>query len=574
MNERAVSVADLRFRPIPRSTVEPEQLLDRIERASAAFHLDPLQPQIAACRGILRDRGVVNMAVVGRFKAGKSSLLNFIAGRAVLPVDVLPATAVVTTLSHGPVEQARLRYLDGRSQEIPLRRLAEFVTEQGNPGNARQLAMVDVELPSLVAYQGIRFVDTPGLGSVHRHNTRTAREWLPEIGVALVATSIDQPLSEDDLTLLDELERFTPETIVVLTKIDLAQDGQLERVTAFVKEQLVRRLGREPRVLPFSVRLGFDSVQESVRRYLQQHVAGRHGERAREILLHKLRMLAADARDYLGVALAAAEAGERAQTDLEALLEEERRELEQVRREIRSLAGHHEVRAREASRRGFMALAPDLTARVVADFDLRSREWRGNLAKTSAAYGHWVAEVLAQELGVVSPQGEEYLAEVATQAEAGMLRVVRAFQDRLSLNIERALQISFGGARFEVAQPQLSYPDVRVDWAFDVPLDLIWFLVPMPVFRGLIYRRLRGQLAWEVEKNLSRLAVDWADAVATMVTDLAEQARSFIEQGLATLDELIAHSPDKRARVEEALRELELIEAALRGGDADGGAAR
>ena len=574
MSVRAASVTDPEFRPIPRSPVEPEQLLDRIERVSVAFHLDPLRPQIAACRGILRDRGVVNVAVVGRFKAGKSSLLNFIAGRAVLPVDVLPATAVVTTLSYGPVEQAELRYLDGRIQEIPLERLAEFVTEQGNPGNVRQLAMVDVEVPSLAAYQGIRFVDTPGLGSLHRHNTRTAREWLPEIGAALVATSIDQPLSEDDLTLLDELERFTPETIVVLTKIDLAQDGQLERVTAFVKEQLVRRLGREPRVLPFSVRPGFDSAQESVRTYLRQHVAGRHEERAREILVHKLRMLAADARDYLGVALAAAEAGGRARTDLEALLEEERRELEQVRREIRLLAGDYEARAREASRRGFMTLAPDLTARVVADFDLRSREWRGNLAKTSAAYGHWVVEVLARELGVVSPQGEEYLADVVAQAEAGMLRVVRAFQDRLSLNIERALQISFAGARFEVAPPQRSHPDVRVDRAFDVPLDLIWFLVPMPVFRGLIYRRLRGQLAWEVEKNLSRLAVDWADAVATMVADLAEQARSFIAEEIATLDELIAHSPDERPRVEETLRELQLIEVALRGGDGECEAAR
>ncbi|MCL4368221.1 MAG: dynamin family protein [Actinobacteria bacterium] len=574
MNERTVSVADLGLWPIPRSTLEPEGLLNRLERVSAAFHLDSLRPQIAACRGILRDQGVVNVAVVGRFKAGKSSLLNFIAGRAVLPVDVLPATAVITTLNYGPVERARLRFLDGRSEEIPLERLAEFVTERGNPGNARQLAVADVELPSLAAYQGIRFVDTPGLGSAHVHNTRTAREWLPEIGAALVATGIDQPLSEDDLTLLVELERFTPETIVVLTKIDLAQNGQLERVTAFVREQLVQRLGREPRVLPFSVRPGFDSAQELVRKYLRQHVAGRHEERAREILVHKLRMLASDARDYLSVAHAAAEAGEKAQTDLEVLLNEERRDLDQVRREVRLLAGDYEARAREASRRGFVTLGPDLTARVVANFDERSREWRGNLAKTSAAYSQWVAEVLAQELGAASPQGEEFLGELVTQAEAGFVRVVRAFQDRLTLHIERALETSFGGVRFEVTLPQLSHPDVRVDRAFDVPLDLLWFLVPMPIFRRLIYRRLRGQLAWEVEKNLARLAVGWADAMVVTVADVAEQARLFIEQELATLDELLAHSVDKRPQVEEALRELQLIDTSLRGDNGESAAAR
>lgn len=570
MHEHIAPVTHPRLAPGAPSSAEAEEMLGRLERVSEAFHLHILEPQIAACRRILRDQGVVNVAVVGRFKAGKSSFLNFIVGQAVLPVDVLPATAVVTTLSSGPTARVRLRYLDARSEEVPLEHLAEFVTEQGNPQNVRQLAIVDVELPKLAAYGGIRFVDTPGLGSVHQHNTRTAREWLPEIGAAVVATSMDQPLSEDDLTLLAELERVTPETIVVLTKIDLAEDGQVERVAAFVKAQLAQRLGRESLVLPFSVRPGFARAQEAVRSYLREHVAAQRQERAQEILLHKVRALAVDTRDYLGLALAAAEAGERARTDLEALLDGERRDLEQVRREIRLLAGDHALRARETLRRSFMAFAPELTARVVTDFDLRAPEWRGNLAKTSAAYSEWVAEVLARELRAVSPQGEEFLAELVTQAEAGFLRLLGAFQDRLSENVERALRISFAGARFEATLPGVSHPDVRVDRAFDVPLDLIWFLVPMPLFRRLIYRRLRGQLAWEMEKNLARLAVDWGEAMAGTVADMAEQARSFIEQELGTLEGLTTRPIEERPRVEEALHEVEVIERAVRSGDDQG----
>jgi hypothetical protein len=219
-----------------------------------------------------------------------------------------------------------------------------------------------------------------------------------------------------------------------------------------------------------------------------------------------------------------------------------------------------------------MAFAPELTERVVTDFDLRAPGWRGNLAKTSAAYSEWVAEVLARELGAVSPQGEELLADFVTQAEAGFLRLVGGFQDRLSENVERALRISFAGARFEATLPEVSHPDVRVDRPFDVPLELIWFLVPMPLFRRLIYRRLRGQLAWEMEKNLARLAVDWGEAMAGTVADMAEQARSFIEEELGTLEGLTARSVEERPRVEDALHELELIERILANGHGDQGA--
>ena len=95
-----------------------------------------------------------------------------------------PATAVVTRITYGARDRAVVRYLDGSSEEIPLERLTEFVTERQNPDNVKNVNEVDVDLASLEPYRGIRFVDTPGLGSVFAHNTRTSLEWLPEVGAA------------------------------------------------------------------------------------------------------------------------------------------------------------------------------------------------------------------------------------------------------------------------------------------------------------------------------------------------------------------------------------------------------
>ena len=55
----------------------------------------------------------------------------------------------------GVLERVLVHGLAGESFEIPLTRLAEFVTERGNPANEKRVAVVDVELPGLAASRGI-----------------------------------------------------------------------------------------------------------------------------------------------------------------------------------------------------------------------------------------------------------------------------------------------------------------------------------------------------------------------------------------------------------------------------------
>jgi len=76
-----------------------ESGLAAVRDIQANFQLDSLLPQISALSRSLPERHAVNVAVVGRFKAGKSSFLNQIVGREILPVDILPATSVITQIS-------------------------------------------------------------------------------------------------------------------------------------------------------------------------------------------------------------------------------------------------------------------------------------------------------------------------------------------------------------------------------------------------------------------------------------------------------------------------------------------
>ncbi len=194
-------------------------ILDRVSDLAGELKLANLQPQIASCRRLCNGSHSIDVAVFGRFKAGKSSFLNSLTGRAVMPIGVVPLTAVVTRLRYGPAERAEVRFLNTTTQAVSLEEIGLYVGEDANPNNERQVASVEVELPALKGFEPLQFVDTPGLGSAFTHNTQVTLQWLPNVGAALVAVSCDAPLSERDLALLEELRSHTPRIVLLLTKV-------------------------------------------------------------------------------------------------------------------------------------------------------------------------------------------------------------------------------------------------------------------------------------------------------------------------------------------------------------------
>jgi GTP-binding protein EngB required for normal cell division len=536
----------------------PGTALQRLDAICRGFRIDSLRPQLDACAEMLKDGDGVDVAVVGRFKAGKSSFLNSLVGRPLVPVAALPLTAVVTRLRHGARDRAVVRHQDGREEEILPDRLTEFVTEQRNPNNEKAVAIVDVETPSLEPYQGIRFVDTPGLGSVFTHNTRTSMDWLPRVGAALLAVSIDQPLSEYDTSLLKELAKHTPEVSILLTKADLVTPQELAEVTHFIGEQLGSQRNGAVRVFPFSIRPGYEGLRETVQQHLLQHVAHRHEERSQEIIWHKLRSLVDGCRQYLHIALSAASGAAEAREELRRQLERERQSLSAVRNEIWVLSMDLTGRVQADALERCLGHSAELVARLTADLRSVMTQWRGHLGRTAAQFAQWASDALCAELGPLShKEGDELAARHLAAAQDSLTRVVRAFQNRLAKEIDRALHLTFTGASFEGAIRHPERPDVRLSRVFDIPFEILWFVIPMPIFRPLVNRHFVGRLPWEVDKNLHRIAAQWSQAIAASIDGLARQAQDFMREELATIEGLISNAQDQRAAIEQALAALD-----------------
>ncbi len=215
------------FHPSRPSTPMPassgfQPALDLAADVAARYEISALSGLLASTRASV-GQDEISVAVLGRFKAGKSSFLNHFIGRNILPVGVVPVTAVVTEIRYGAREEARVHHRDGRDPEVPLDQIGGYISEKENPENTKQVDLITVELPELRRFRGLKFVDTPGLESALSHNTQTSLDWLPNVGLALVAVSVDPPLSQRDIDLLKSLYQYTPKVGVLLTKADLAE---------------------------------------------------------------------------------------------------------------------------------------------------------------------------------------------------------------------------------------------------------------------------------------------------------------------------------------------------------------
>ena len=202
-----------------------------------------------------------NLAVVGQFKRGKSTLMNAIIGRDLLPTGVLPLTSAITALCYGPRERVLLQRQGwAREQEIQLGDLADYVTERGNPGNEKGLSEARVELPLRFLRRGLYFIDTPGVGSGQHENTATTRAFLPQADAVIFVTSVEAPLSEAEELFLRDIREHARKLFVVVNKVDVLAGDEQDEVLAYIGSRLSSVLATDGiPIFPVSARQALDA---------------------------------------------------------------------------------------------------------------------------------------------------------------------------------------------------------------------------------------------------------------------------------------------------------------------------
>ncbi len=227
------------------------RLIREIEEIVTRHGLVEFRPRIASLASRLAENNL-EVALFGRVNSGKSSLLNALLGTDVLPVGVNPITAVPTKLRYGSELRATVAFGSGTDELVTVADFRSLITEEGNPGNQRNVVRAVVEVPSPRLRQGIALVDTPGLGSLAQRGAAETMAYLPACDLALLLIDAGTALNEEDLGTLRLLYEAGIPALLLLSKADLLHNQDLYRVAAYIESQIEQNLGLKIDVHPVS----------------------------------------------------------------------------------------------------------------------------------------------------------------------------------------------------------------------------------------------------------------------------------------------------------------------------------
>ncbi len=215
----------------PSTTGQPEgasqqavAVLDELMSRAAEFELAAPPPALARYRDKLRENSY-KVLVVGEAKRGKSTFVNALIGRDLLPTDVDVATSQVFSIRPSEREACRLRFEDGSAREISVDDLPKYGSQVmldagAVPMPEEIIRWIEVDVPIQFLPKGVSILDTPGLGALYAGHARITHRFVPEADAVIFVLESGQPVIEDDLKFIEQILTITKSIFFIQTKID------------------------------------------------------------------------------------------------------------------------------------------------------------------------------------------------------------------------------------------------------------------------------------------------------------------------------------------------------------------
>ncbi len=181
------------------------------------------------------------ISVIGQFKRGKSTLLNRMLGESLLPVGIVPVTSAVTRVEYGE-KSAAVHFENGIIREVAFDELSEYISEQENPDNERGVSSVTLRTPAPFLKDGLILVDTPGVGSFHKHNSDAAYAFIKESDAVIFALSVDSPINEIEIDFLKNAKEYAAKFYFAVNKMDVVSEEDLNAYLDYCRRLLCRIL--------------------------------------------------------------------------------------------------------------------------------------------------------------------------------------------------------------------------------------------------------------------------------------------------------------------------------------------
>lgn len=237
--------------------VERKQELQ--ERFDAALQigkeLETRYPEVLSVRPVMEDLQTLRenwenerfeIVVVGEFSTGKSTFINALLKREILPSKVTPTTATVNFIRHlnelgedckEPI--AKVHFKNDDIIEIPYHDLSDYVTEMSEKVNVSEnIRYVDLYVDSPYLENGVVLVDTPGLQALNLEHERITKEQIKKSNASILLFNMEQPGKLTEIKFLRDLSESIDRIFFVANRLDGVPQDQVQEV----KDQLEKSL--------------------------------------------------------------------------------------------------------------------------------------------------------------------------------------------------------------------------------------------------------------------------------------------------------------------------------------------
>ena len=549
------------------------QVLDRLAELAASRGDSAGEAALRAARERL-SAGRLNLAVLGEFKRGKSTLINRLLGEPVLPVGVVPMTSLPILVEHGPRPEVEVELASGEGLRLGPGDLSDYATEAGNPDNRRQVRRVVVRHPAPILAEGVVLVDTPGIGSAHDHNTEVAHRALAEADAAVFVFSVDSPASRAELDFLRSVRERVGRLILVLNKADLVSDPELREAAQFVRRMVSPPTDGPPADLfPLSAR-GGDAGFADFRTHLESALTG--GRAA--LLLQRMRSLGEEALSEerrlvalqrSAMRLSSQEARER-ERGLELLLGEVRRAAIEV---------EHLLHA------DMDRLLQEVAQPAIEDFRAAAQGTLGALVRELAASRSSPRQLEEEVGGQLAGLVQDWMGRIEGELARALEPLAERHTERANQMLARAsAQIA---ALFEVDLPPISLGEgmgaassrlvllEHQQLALEVAASSLRRLAPGRLGRRLVERDAISRMEEAVDRHCGRLRYDISQRLDRKESEWRQQLREALHRLEATVRRAVELAETARsagaeawsrtvAELDQREREVEFLERKLR----------
>ncbi|MEA1918923.1 MAG: dynamin family protein [Campylobacterota bacterium] len=200
-----------------------------------------------------RSKYPMEIAIVGQFSSGKSTFLNALLSKDVLPTGIIPVTSKVNFINYAQEYKLKVSYHNGANEYHSLETIAQF-TDQRH-------AIEEIKYLTLYApmdiLKEISFVDTPGLNSLSLNDTQVTKKILRDVDGIIWLTLIDNAGKESEAEVLKEyLGNFKDKSLCVLNQKDKFTPEQVETTLSYIKENFSSFFSE---LIPISAKQALDS---------------------------------------------------------------------------------------------------------------------------------------------------------------------------------------------------------------------------------------------------------------------------------------------------------------------------